>query len=132
MTCINKHNQFKGERHLPGPAVPGNSSRRKKMFELTIFIPLADNDGREYSAAHHAQFERAILDRFGGFSSLPGTIAGQWMDDGRLYRDELRVYSVAVASIVQGSLVGELVEIAKAHYRQEAIFLRYLGQVEII
>ena len=39
---------------------------------------------------------------------------------------------VAVRSIADGHLVGEVVEFAKSHYRQEAIYIRYLGVAEII
>ena len=67
-----------------------------------------------------------------GLSLLPGTVEGQWKDRGRIYYDSLRVYSIALESITQGSLIGELAEIAKAHYQQEAVFIRYLGQAEIL
>lgn len=102
------------------------------MFEITILIPLADNDGKTFPEAHHAQFERALADRFGGVSRPSGTVAGQWINDDAVYHDTSRVYVVGLQSIVQGHLVGEAVEIAKAHYRQEAIYIRYLGQAEIL
>lgn len=60
----------------------------------------------------------------------------RWKGNGRIrdeiYYDSLRVYSIALESITQGSLIGELAEIAKAHYQQEAVFIRYLGQAEIL
>ncbi|MEE8395426.1 MAG: hypothetical protein V3S29_05170 [bacterium] len=102
------------------------------MFEVQIFIPLQDNEAREFTSGYHQQFERAILERFGGLSLLPGTVAGQWLDQNTVFFDTLRVYAVALESLTQGGLVGELVEIAKAHYRQEAVFIRYLGQAEIL
>lgn len=100
------------------------------MFELHLFIPLTDNDGRTFTEAHYAQFEREVLEPFGGLSRMPGHIAGQWVDQDVIYYDTLRAYTVA--SIVDGAKIGELVEIAKPHYRQEAIHIRYLGQAEIL
>lgn len=102
------------------------------MFELRLFIPLHDNQSKEFSELHHEQFEREILDRFEGVSLLPGTVEGQWKDQGQIYHDSLRVYSIALESITQGSLIGELAEIARAHYQQEAVFVRYLEQAEIL
>jgi hypothetical protein len=102
------------------------------MFEVHLFIPLADNEARAFTESHHSQFEQAILDRFGGLSLLPGSVAGQWQGQVRIQSDQLRVYSVAVSSIIQGHLIGELVAIAKVHYRQQAIYIRYLGQAEIL
>ena len=102
------------------------------MFELQLLIPLADNEARTFTKEHHAQFEREILSRFGGLSMLPGTVAGQWIGAAKTHHDTMRVYSVGIESITQGGLVGELVEIAKTLYRQESIFIRYLGQAEIL
>jgi hypothetical protein len=100
------------------------------MLIVEILIPLADNDGRTFTSDHHAAFEAALAGLFGGFSRLPGTVTGGWQHEGRLYRDDLVVYAVALPSIVEGAKVGEAVEIAKAHYAQLAIFIRYLGFAE--
>ncbi len=63
---------------------------------------------------------------------MPGHIAGQWVESGSVHYDRLQAYTIAMDSITQGALIGELAEIAKAHYRQEAIYSRYLGQAEIL
>jgi hypothetical protein len=103
------------------------------MFEVQVLIPLADNDGETFTAAHHAAFEEAIVDAFGGFSLLPSTAVGGWKNDaGVMFSDVTRVYAIAVVSLTHGDKLGGLVRFAKAFYMQEAIFIRYLGVVEIL
>jgi len=102
------------------------------MFELMVLIPVADNDGAAFSAEDHHAFEAFVIDRFGGITLYPNTAVGSWIDAGRVYRDNTRVYGIAVPSITAGGLVAEVVEYAKVAYRQEAIFVRYLGVAEIL
>lgn len=102
------------------------------MIEVTILIPLADNQGEAFSPEHHEAFEAQVLRRFGGLSRLPGTTAGKWVDQGRTYVDHLVAYVVAVPSILDAANLGEVIAFAKAHYRQEAIYVRYLGISEIL
>lgn len=102
------------------------------MLVVELYIPLADNDGRIFTADHHAAFETALAGLFGGFSRLPGTVTGGWQAEGRLYRDDLVVYAVALSSIVEGAKVGDAAKLAKAHYAQLAIFVRYLGLSEVL
>lgn len=107
------------------------------MIEVTILIPVASNDGDIFAAPHHAQWERFLAERFGGFTRVAGFNSGGWVDEatGRYYSDRTIVYVVAVEGLVGGSGGGNLreaVSFAKDHYQQEAIFLRYLGVAEII
>lgn len=103
------------------------------MFEVTILIPVVDNDGDTFPASVHDAFESAILDFFGGFTRLPIEAVGAWLNAaGVTYRDATRVYIVAVASLGNGDKIVALVRFAKGLYSQEAIFIRYLGVVEII
>lgn len=101
------------------------------MFEVTILIPTADNDGKGFDPSHHAQFERLLIERFGGFTRY-GEADGAWEDQGTLYRDKNLVVGIAVRTITDGAALREVVEVAKRHYRQLAIYLRYLGQVEVL
>ena len=100
------------------------------MFDIQVLIPLASNEGVTFTEDHHRQFEAMILDRFGGLTNA-GTVQGAWRHEGVTYHDTCRVYLIAVGSLTEGGKVGELIEIAKAHYDQLAICLRYLGIVEI-
>lgn len=104
------------------------------MIEVTILVPVADNDGRTFAAPHHAQFEAFLTERLGGFTRLPGVAVGGWVDEatGRSYRDLTTLYMVAVRGLVGNEALHEVASFAKAHYRQEAILLRYLGVAEII
>lgn len=102
------------------------------MIEVTLFIPLADNDGQTFSPSDHAAFEAYATDRFGGLSRLPGEVEGKWVSEGRLYTDRLVRYVIALGSITDGGKLGEVVSFAKKHYRQEAIFVSYLGRAEIL
>lgn len=102
------------------------------MIIVEILIPLTSNEGAAFTADHHAAFEAALIATFGGFSLLPGTVKGGWSDAGVVYTDETRVYAVAIASIVEGGKVRDAAELAKAHYSQLAIFVRYLGLAEVI
>lgn len=103
------------------------------MFEVQMLIPVADNDGDTFPAAHHAAFEAAIIDSFGGFTLYPASAIGGWRNaDGVTFADATRVYGIAVVSLADGDKIGGLVRFAKAFYMQEAIFIRYLGIVEIL
>jgi hypothetical protein len=102
------------------------------MIALELFVPLAGNDGATFTPAHHAAFEAELLGLFGGFSRLPGSVEGAWLDAGVTYRDALVVYLLAVPSITAGDKVCRAADIAKAHYGQLAVFVRYLGVTEIL
>lgn len=102
------------------------------MFELHVFVPVTDNAGKKFTSADHKAFEAFVIERFGGVSLFPGTVAGAWIDAGVTYLDRCRVYGIGVRSLVQGGKIGEVIDFAKKHYRQEAIYVRYLGVAEIL
>lgn len=103
------------------------------MFEVQVLIPVVDNDGRAFTGEDHTAFEVVLVDRFGGFTLYPSTAVGGWKDaSGVLFTDRTRMYGIAVASITDGAKIADVVTFAKAHYRQLAIFVRYLGLVEIL
>ena len=101
------------------------------MFELTFLVPLADNDGITFTPAHHDQFEATVVEVFGGFTRL-GLVVGGWSDGKVIYHDTTMAYVVALKSITDGARVANIVAFAKAHFRQEAIYVRYLGLAEIL
>lgn len=102
------------------------------MFDLVILIPVRDNDGDDFPESAFALFEEILVTRFGGFTCEAGTASGGWAFEGRVYRDETRVYHVAMRTIGDGVLVVSVVAFAKSHFRQEAIFIRYLNIIEIL
>jgi hypothetical protein len=101
------------------------------MFEITILIPVADNHGARFDPEHHATWETFLAETFGGFSCT-GETTGGWLDGGRLYRDTTRVYVVAVDGLASAGRAVDAARWACLHYRQEAVFLRYLGQAEVV
>lgn len=103
------------------------------MIEIRILIPLSSNEGVTFTQEHHRAFEAVLLDHFGGYTRLPGALVGGWRDaDGKVYTDYTVAYSVAVSSITATHALAKVVGFAKAHYRQEAIYLSYLGLSEIL
>lgn len=103
------------------------------MIEFQVLIPVLSNAGEAFSPEHDAVFEAYLLDRFGGFSRAPGLVAGAWIGEGGFaYRDASRVYVVALSSVIEAGRLREVVDFAKTHYSQEAIYLRYLGLSEIL
>lgn len=103
------------------------------MILATILIPLHDNAAATFAPAHHTAFEIALATRFGGFTLLPGEHHGGWISDARLYSDRTRAYQVAVADLLLGAAdIIAAAEHAADHYRQEAIFVSYLGLAAII
>jgi hypothetical protein len=114
---------------------PGGSAAAQKehcMFEILILVPIRDNGGDDFPEAAFALFEELLVDRFGGFTRYPGTTTGGWAFGGRVYRDEARVYGFVVKSIGCGDRVTAIAAFAKGHFGQEAIFIKYLGIVEIL
>lgn len=102
------------------------------MIEVLILIPVRANDGAVFSAEHHMAFEAELVAIFGGFTLLPSSAVGAWLNAGVVYRDETRIYGVFLASLTDGSKVGVAVAFAKRHYGQLAITIRYLGLSEIL
>jgi excisionase family DNA binding protein len=67
------------------------------MFEVQMLIPLADNDGETFTAEHHAAFEAAVIDSFGGFTLYPASAIGGWRNAaGVTFSDATRIYGIAV------------------------------------
>jgi hypothetical protein len=103
------------------------------MIEVQILIPLKDNAGKRFPSVRHIRFEQELLQLFGASSYFPGVVSGQWISSGKVYQDETRIYVVAVDGIIsKGDALRTAVTFAKAHYRQLAIYVRYLGMSEIL
>lgn len=100
------------------------------MFEAFFLIPLVGNDGISFRGEDFARFEAEAVALFGGVTRLPSSAIGQWVGEGVLFVDETIVYVVAVKSIALGDKIGTLAMFAKFHFRQEAIYVRYLGIAE--
>lgn len=103
------------------------------MVEVTILVPLASNEGRRFAPAHHAVWERYIVETFGGFSLLPGSVVGAWADGGTVFNDQSRAYIVAVDGVLAvADKLRIAVRYAAQHYEQHTIYVRYLGVSEVL
>ena len=103
------------------------------MVEVILLIPVADNDGRAFDPTHDDVFRDHAARQFSGCTVLPALVAGVWLADGVTYHDQSRVFLVRVDGLVKnGAALLGLVEYAKAHYRQLAVYVRYLGVSEIL
>lgn len=103
------------------------------MVKVQIYVPTTGNDGIEFGDAHHESFEKLVVSLLGGITLLPGTTKGRWMDGAIEYLDRCLVYEVAVSGIVKESpAILRIIEFAKKHYGQLAIFVTYLGIAEIL
>jgi hypothetical protein len=103
------------------------------MIEVEILVPTADNAKQPFPSFHHEQFEAELTTLFGGWQRRPGVVSGQWLDAGTVYADDLLVYVVAVPGLLAAAdPLARLVAVAKAHYAQLAVYVRYLGQSEIL
>ncbi len=108
--------------------------RRCPIVEVQFLIPVRDNEGMTFGPTHDAVFEAYLARHFGGFTRLPAEAGGGWVnEDGRYFADTTRLYVVAVGGLVaDGEELRKAVAFAKLHYRQEALFLRYLGMAEVL
>lgn len=104
------------------------------MIEVTLLIPVADNSGQPFTPYEVGVFEAYLEEMYRSFTRLPGNVTGKWVgDDGTVYVDILFAYVIGVDGLVEGGArLRRLVEFTKSHFRQEAIFLRYLGVFEIL
>jgi len=103
------------------------------MTALELFIPTYGNDKVTFTAAHFAQWESHLLAAFGGYSRLPGTVAGKWLDDHGQTDDDVHVvYLVAARMIADGAKIRAATDFAKVLFAQKGIFARYLGVTEIL
>lgn len=100
------------------------------MIEVTVLIPVRDNAGVIFDAETHLQFEGFVVERCGGFTQYPLHSVGAWQFAGLLYRDDARIYIIAFKSITETAHIGAVAAMAKAIYRQKAIYIRYLGLSE--
>jgi hypothetical protein len=97
------------------------------QIEVQVLIPYSSNDGRVFGQEHHAAFEAFVSERFTGLSQLPGDVDGVW----KAHHDTNRIYIISIPSILEGGLLRDVLDFAKVHYMQEAVYIRYLGLSEV-
>lgn len=100
------------------------------MIEATIYIPIVRNGNRGYHGGESwEEWQGYLADTFMGWTLLPGTTFGAWMDEhGRSVYDECRRY---VVSSTHRELLVAAVDKAKALFDQRCIYVSF-GKAEIL
>ena len=101
------------------------------LIELEVLIPRRDNQGRRFPEASWRELEQRLRHVAGGFSR-EDRIVGQWASNDTLYRDVSQRYTVAIKSWRQFPSWLDVMEWARAEFRQEAIYIRVHGRAEIL
>lgn len=97
------------------------------MILASFNLPTVDNNGASLAHLHEA-FAGLLVDRFGGATISDG--AGLWRHNGKLYREPVKVYSVAIDREAQGAFRDIAIE-AGREAGQLAVFLTVDGKPEI-
>jgi hypothetical protein len=99
------------------------------MITTTFHLPIADNDGVPFGGAVWAWVNTQMLTRFTGWTIL-GQVEGVWKNDaGRVYREQLIRYRVAVDD---PEVVREFLRAARVQFAQEAMYLEIGSEAELI
>lgn len=105
------------------------------MFEIQVFVPVADNDGVVFDDGAFGALETVLCDRFGGFSLFPTPVVGGWRGpEGRIYRDTLRAYAVWTETPELSDDLRATAAYVKVAFAQEAVSVRIpaTGRAEIL
>lgn len=103
------------------------------MFEVSFLIPKTDNAGEAFPDGTFAGFEDSLSARIGGWTRYDSAKGG-WVNHatGVRHVDYHFIYVVALRSIRQGSDCHDLAKMACRMFRQECVYVRYLGQSEVV
>lgn len=102
------------------------------MIEVSIFIPIKDNSGKDFPKSPSKLFRKQLNADFGGFTVLSKAAYGEWVE-GEVYSDTHDAYIVRVSGMLSGAeRLLAAVALAKTQFRQLGIYVRYLGVSEIL
>lgn len=99
------------------------------MIKTLLLVPVTDNNGAPFGEPEWLALESRLV-LFGGFSLRTG-VEGAWEAGGRIYRDRSREYSVALLSWWLLPAWLEIVDWARDHFRQVALYIEVAGIPEI-
>jgi len=81
-----------------------------------ILVPCNWNDGKPVRTRHHRQWDERVRRITGGLTILkPGV--GQWVDDGKLYKDRI----IPVRIMCERHQIEAIADITIQHYEQLAV-----------
>ncbi len=92
-----------------------------KLYE--VLIPKRDNDNKPFSKRHHEAFTQQVRQAAGGLSVCPD-VNGEWMDNGRVYKERMTPVRIATSA----RKIRKLAELAKEHYRQLSVMYYPVSQ----
>ena len=102
------------------------------MIEVTILIPQTDPEGKRWSGGTLKTWREWLAVRHGGFTLGQSSVGG-WMNaQGRVMLEENQEYTVAISGLKTLPGLLSTIRLAKGHFNQEAIYIRYLGRAELI
>lgn len=91
------------------------------MIRTGILVPVADNQGKQFSAADWRALQGRLLDTFGPYSRH-AEVTGKWRNPHSVtYTDVSRQYIVYLESFRQIAAWLEVVDWAREYFREEAI-----------
>ena len=92
------------------------------MTRFTLTVPLQRNDGEPVTELELGAIEVDLLSYFGGFTSTDST--GAWRaDDGTVYREPVRVYTVDGANPDASDRIVSLAQFIATGLEQEAVYV---------
>ncbi len=95
-----------------------------RSLEATVFLPLADNDGRPFADDEWDRALVPLVTRFGG-ATLGAPQEGYWLgSDGRPRREPVRPVIVSFAPARLGEFRAAAHEVGR-RLRQEAVYVRF-------
>src|SRR4051812_50206132 len=94
---------------------------------VQLLLPLYDNDGRAFPAAHYAAVRTTLTDRFNGLTAYTRAPAqGLWSEsDGPPKRDDIVVYEV-MTDTLDRAWWGEVRRSLERRFAQEELVIRAL------
>jgi hypothetical protein len=101
------------------------------MVIKTVFlVPVRDNEGRRFQPLAWRALKQRLISDFGGYTLTHG-VQGAWRDEGLVYEDLNRQYTVVLSSWGQLAAWLRTVSWVRETFRQEAIYIEVEGHPEI-
>lgn len=101
------------------------------MIEFTILVPKCDNEGNPLKSGLYTQLENELNSCFNGFTKLP-SVMGSWVNNSTVYKEVMIPYIIAVDSVFDSFGIKQTAKYVKKLFKQEEIYVKYLGLSEVV
>jgi hypothetical protein len=106
-----------------GPPVAASEELSPRLWEATVFLPLADNQGRRFAAEDWQRALDVLVIQFGG-ATLGQEMEGCWLDARRrVHREPVRAVTISFEDRRLGDFRGHIREVGRL-LGQEAVYYR--------